>query len=46
MTLERYGYKAGDLLIAKVRGKNRWGWGGWSVPNTEGATVYKLVPLG
>jgi hypothetical protein len=41
-----YGYHHGDLLIVKVRARNSLGWGAWSKPNTTGATVFKLVPLG
>lgn len=43
---ENYGYHAGDLFIAKIRARNTLGWGVWSRPNTNGATVFKLVPLG
>ena len=40
-----YGYRSGDLFVVRVRAKNRWGWGNWSVPNTKGATVFELLPL-
>lgn len=47
LTGVEYGYKAGDIMFAKARAHNIWGWAGWSMPNknNSGGTVYKLIPF-
>lgn len=39
----KYGYRSGDMFVAKVSATNDFGEGKLSMPNTTGGTVFKLV---
>jgi len=38
-----YGYRSGDMFVAKVSATNSFGEGKFSRPNTTGGTVFKLI---
>jgi hypothetical protein len=38
-----YGYRSGDMFVAKVSATNTYGEGKFSMPNTSGGTVFELL---